>query len=41
VRYRDRINPAFFAPQVEWRKTRNVRNLQTTVQEPTLETTTA
>jgi UDP-sulfoquinovose synthase len=27
VRYRDRINPDFFTPQVNWRNARNPRNI--------------
>jgi UDP-sulfoquinovose synthase len=36
VRYRDRVDAAYFAPQVEWRKTRNPRKLKLEVDEPEL-----
>lgn len=31
IRYKDRINPAQFAPQVQWRETRNVRSTKSGV----------
>jgi len=31
IRYRDRVDPAVFMPQVDWRKTRNVRERKVTI----------
>ena len=31
IRYRDRVDPAVFMPQVNWRKTRNVRERKVTI----------
>jgi UDP-sulfoquinovose synthase len=38
IRYRDRIDPAMFAPQVNWREPRNERRTVTTVNPETLYT---
>jgi UDP-sulfoquinovose synthase len=36
VRYRDRINPDFFTPQVNWRNARNPRNITKGIKQPEL-----
>jgi UDP-sulfoquinovose synthase len=36
IRYRDRINPAFFTPQVSWRTARNPRRVTNGVKQPEL-----
>jgi UDP-sulfoquinovose synthase len=36
MRYRDRINPAYFAPQVNWRNARNPRRIANGIKQPEL-----